>query len=525
MLCGRPPFEGDSEAAVALARLQRDPLRPRQVRPSVPRRSRRSCAGPWPASPTTATTAPPTCAPRCSRPAPSPAADVDGRRRRHATSAAAPTIPPPPQPRRARRRPRRPAPSFRQTERSWLVPTVILVVIALGPRRRRACSSAGRAPATSSAACRDAITGAGGPGADRADRRRTTSTPSATARESADQVRRRDRRRPGDGVDHRELRQPRHHGAQARRRPRARRRASAAELDELVAHEPHQRLVGAASTSPTATPATFEGWGEPVATLEGIEAGNAVEVDLGGAEGGAVLIWITDQGDGSGGDEVTIQEAVLSGVDRNSVARIRSEPDDPALVARRPGGRPRRPRRAAAPPPRPDPRGVPAAGRQRGRRARRHPGGADRHRPRASAASTAGPRSRPGPTGSPPTPASTSCAGASGGRCPACPTTLGDRRGRRHRRPSPIDVLPDRLAIDAALAELPEEFRAPVVLRDLATSTTPRSPRSSASRPARCGPASPAAGPSSPAPRSEPGEPARRRPGVLPPADRPPTAP
>ncbi len=30
-----------------------------------------------------------------------------------------------------------------------------------------------------------------------------------------------------------------------------------------------------------------------------------------------------------------------------------------------------------------------------------------------------------------------------------------------------IEVLPDRLAIDAALALLPEEFRAPVVLRDL----------------------------------------------------------
>ena len=30
-----------------------------------------------------------------------------------------------------------------------------------------------------------------------------------------------------------------------------------------------------------------------------------------------------------------------------------------------------------------------------------------------------------------------------------------------------IDLLPDRLAIDAALAELPEEFRTPVVLRDL----------------------------------------------------------
>ena len=37
MLCGRPPYEGDSEAAVALARLQREPLRPRQVRPSVPK--------------------------------------------------------------------------------------------------------------------------------------------------------------------------------------------------------------------------------------------------------------------------------------------------------------------------------------------------------------------------------------------------------------------------------------------------------------------------------------------------------
>jgi RNA polymerase sigma-70 factor, ECF subfamily len=60
-----------------------------------------------------------------------------------------------------------------------------------------------------------------------------------------------------------------------------------------------------------------------------------------------------------------------------------------------------------------------------------------------------------------------------------------DELRRRKRRPTPglpdelgtgeiaataatgIDVLPDRLAVDAALAELPEEFRAPVVLRDL----------------------------------------------------------
>jgi len=58
-----------------------------------------------------------------------------------------------------------------------------------------------------------------------------------------------------------------------------------------------------------------------------------------------------------------------------------------------------------------------------------------------------------------------------------------DELRRRKRRPTPglpeelgetsatsataIEVLPDRLAIDAALAELPEEFRVPVVLRDL----------------------------------------------------------
>jgi RNA polymerase sigma-70 factor (ECF subfamily) len=59
-----------------------------------------------------------------------------------------------------------------------------------------------------------------------------------------------------------------------------------------------------------------------------------------------------------------------------------------------------------------------------------------------------------------------------------------DELRRRKRRPTPhlpddlaradggaasagIDVLPDRLAIDDALADLPDEFRAPVVLRDL----------------------------------------------------------
>jgi eukaryotic-like serine/threonine-protein kinase len=37
MLCGRVPFEGDSSSATALARLHQDPMRPRQIRPGIPR--------------------------------------------------------------------------------------------------------------------------------------------------------------------------------------------------------------------------------------------------------------------------------------------------------------------------------------------------------------------------------------------------------------------------------------------------------------------------------------------------------
>ncbi len=44
---------------------------------------------------------------------------------------------------------------------------------------------------------------------------------------------------------------------------------------------------------------------------------------------------------------------------------------------------------------------------------------------------------------------------------------LGDRSDVGAAPSAGIEVLPDRLAIDAALGELAEEFRAPVVLRDL----------------------------------------------------------
>ena len=151
MLCGRPPFEGDSEAATALARLQRDPLRPRQVRPGVPK-SLEDVVVPrhGPRARATATTsaadlraallaagAAPRAEPRrpTSRPRPSPPPARHHRRRRSPPARPGPAA-------------AAPTPSFRQTERSWLVPTVILVVRRASPSASPACCSAAPAPAT-----------------------------------------------------------------------------------------------------------------------------------------------------------------------------------------------------------------------------------------------------------------------------------------------------------------------------------------------------------------------------------------
>ena len=83
----------------------------------------------------------------------------------------------------------------------------------------------------------------------------------------------------------------------------------AAKLDELILTSPTKDW-SASFYVAESNPGSFDAWGEPVATLEGMEAGT-VTVDLEGSEGGAVLIWITNQGDG---DEVTIAEARLTGV-------------------------------------------------------------------------------------------------------------------------------------------------------------------------------------------------------------------
>ena len=308
MLCGRPPFEGDGEAAVALARLQRDPLRPRQVRPSVPRALEDIVCRAMARNPGDRYDSAADLRAALLAAGASPTADVDGEV--GATNVtAAPTIPPPPPAAGPGATPP-PAsgPSFRQTERSWLVPTVLLVLIALS------LGVAGLLFGRSGAGdliggVRDAITGT-----EDAVQIELTSAqdfdPFGDGAESPNQV---DAAIDGnpetawttESYDNRDI---------TALKPGVGLVLSAqqaSELEKLVLTSPTNDWSASFYVAGSAQ-ASFDAWGEPVATLEGIDAG-AVEVDLGGSSGGAVLIWITNQGDGSGGREVAIQEAVLFG--------------------------------------------------------------------------------------------------------------------------------------------------------------------------------------------------------------------
>jgi eukaryotic-like serine/threonine-protein kinase len=296
---------------VALARLQREPLRPRQVRPSVPRSLEDIVCRAMAREPADRYDSAADLRAALLAAGASPTADVEAEV--GATNlVAAPTIPPPPQPggRPATVPPPPTGPSFRQTERGWLVPTVILVVIAL------ALGVAGLLFGRSGAGdfiggVRDAIAGTEDPVQIELTNAQDFDPP------------------PGDGAE-----SPSQVGFAIDSDPETAWTTESYRNRDITALKPGVGLVLSAEqrgqldklvvTSPTndwsasfyvadSDPGTFEGWGDPVQTLDGIEAGNAVEVDLGGAEGGAVLVWITDQGDGSGGNEVTIQEVVLFG--------------------------------------------------------------------------------------------------------------------------------------------------------------------------------------------------------------------
>jgi tRNA A-37 threonylcarbamoyl transferase component Bud32 len=305
MLCGRPPFEGEGEAATALARLQRDPLRPRQVRPGVPKaleeivlramarapgdrfataadlRAALLAAGAMPAtdddlSATNLAVRPPAAS---------------------APAAAAPTATP------------AAAPSFRQTERGWLWPTVVIVGVAL------ALGVAGVLLGRSGAGgllgdVKDAITGEPAPV--------SITLSKAAAFDPFGDQHENDADAPAvidgdestawttESYDNRDI------------------TVLKAGVGLVLSAEERgtlERLTLVSSTNDWSAafyvadsdPGSFDEWGEPVANRSGIEAGT-VQIDLGGAGGGAVLVWITNQGDGTGdAARVTIAEASLTG--------------------------------------------------------------------------------------------------------------------------------------------------------------------------------------------------------------------
>lgn len=312
MLCGRPPFEADNEAATALARLQRDPLRPRQVRPGVPKALEEIVGRAMARSPEQRydSAADLRAALLAAGAAPSPEADLTATSLTANSLAAVPAAPPMPPSPGAATVPATPPPSFRQTERSWLVPTIILVGVAVS------LGIAGVLIGRSGAGdliggVKEAITGTPDPtlialsdatafdpfgddqqeNDDDADNVRDGNPETVWTTQSYDN-REITRLKPGVGLV-----------LTAEQR---------GELHELTLTGPTNDWAAAFYVADS-DPGTFEAWGEPVETLTGIAAGSTT-VDLGKTDGQAVLVWITDRGDGSAQNRVTIQEATLTGL-------------------------------------------------------------------------------------------------------------------------------------------------------------------------------------------------------------------
>jgi tRNA A-37 threonylcarbamoyl transferase component Bud32 len=319
MLCGRPPFEADGEAATALARLQREPLRPRQVRPGVPKALEEVVCRAMARDPDQRyeTAADLRAALLAAGAAPSPEADLTGTHVATAPAAApprAPGAPPDPVP------PPERAPSFRQTERSWLVPTILLVGLAL------ALGTAGLLLGRSGAGdliggVKDALTGtaeaapipisavsAFDPSCERSEC--TAGQRGGDDHENDDDA---GRAADGDG------------GTVWRTEGYNNRDITALKpgVGLVVQLESVQELTELQVDSPTngwraqiyvarSDPGNLAGWGDPVATTESLPAGPNT-IGLGDTDGGAVLIWITDRGDAEGRSAAEIAEVRVSG--------------------------------------------------------------------------------------------------------------------------------------------------------------------------------------------------------------------
>ena len=320
MLCGRPPFVADGEAATALARLQRDPLRPRQVRPGVPKALEEIVCRAMERAPEQrySSAADLRAALLAAGAAPTPEADLTATHL--VTSPSAPTQRPADLTAPALS-PSVAAPSFRQTERSWLLPTIVLVgvAVALGiaglligrsgagdliggvkdaltgtPESVAVPVSDAKAfdPECSSSQCAAGQRGGDGHEND-GDAGLAVDGDAATAW-STEGYNNRDITllKPGVGL--------------------VLQLESVKELTELQVDSPTSGWRAQIYVA-RSDPGNLAGWGKPVATTEDGLAAGTNKIDLGDTEGGAVLIWITDRGDGPGRAPADIAEVRVSG--------------------------------------------------------------------------------------------------------------------------------------------------------------------------------------------------------------------
>ncbi|MGH9274336.1 MAG: protein kinase domain-containing protein [Acidimicrobiales bacterium] len=312
MLCGRAPFVADTDAATALARLQRDPLRPRQVRAGIPKTLEVVVCRAMAREPDERydTAADLRAALLAAGATPSPEADLTsttvGLAPAHtvmsplpsASNSALPAPPGAPA-----------APSFRQTERSWLVPTVVVVLVAL------ALGIAGVLLDRSGAGTflddvRDAI---GGPIGNDGDpltiARANAFDPGGTGGENDDLAENVHDGDPGtswrtEGYNDRDI---------TRLKPGVGifvTLESPATIEQLELTSPTndwRAVIYVAESAGT----SLADWGDPVAT-ETMPAGTNT-IDLDGARGGAVLVWIVDRGDATGRAAAEIQEVRVLG--------------------------------------------------------------------------------------------------------------------------------------------------------------------------------------------------------------------
>ncbi|HEV2809883.1 MAG TPA: protein kinase, partial [Acidimicrobiales bacterium] len=304
MVCGRPPFSGDNATTTAVARLTSEPLRPRQVRAGIPRgleqvvlRAMARRPGDRHASAAElrsalehvdlgrADTNDATVVRDATAFSPAAAASRPGRA----------TTPRAAGPGRRPNSPSAPSPGFPRTERAWLVPAALIVVVAVtlgvvGVLFGRTqlggdlFDSVGNGPRSAGPEGPVAITGT------------ASFDPFGSGGEHDEELSRLLDNNPDTAWTTEEYNSP-DLGGLKQGVGVVLTLAQATALDRLEISSPTEGW--AASVYVADRPATtLAGWGEAVATEDDI--GGDVSFDLGGASGEAVLVWITHLGEGRG---------------------------------------------------------------------------------------------------------------------------------------------------------------------------------------------------------------------------------